>query len=143
MSQPDFLNKSKWENATYVLEDSVYYFVRQWEEIPYGFLTKYDLITRRWSAPVEVGDCQSRSDFIEYGGQLYLVHAPINREHLGVLRIDRNDLAKSQVLLVANMESSCFYPFVDTYTDGKMGLSYTVSRRHIRLATFDPAHYFN
>ena len=29
VSQPDFINDSKWENATYVLNDKVYYFVRQ------------------------------------------------------------------------------------------------------------------
>ena len=43
VSQPDFINDSKWENATYVLGDKVYYFVRQQDTNKSGFLTAYDI----------------------------------------------------------------------------------------------------
>ena len=39
VSQPDFINDSKWENATYVLGDKVFYFVRQLDNNKSGFLT--------------------------------------------------------------------------------------------------------
>ena len=52
VSQPDFPNLSKWENATYVLGNKCYYFVRQYDTTPYGFLTAYDLENRRWERPV-------------------------------------------------------------------------------------------
>ncbi len=144
VSQPDFPNRSKWENAVYVLEDRVYYFVRQHDTEKYGFLTCFDLEKKEWAKPVLVADCQSRSDFILYRGKLYLFHAPTDREHLGVLYVDRNDLAKSRPVLRAHMKTSCFYPFVE-YTEageeGKLLLSYTVNRKHIRLAAIDPKEF--
>lgn len=39
VSQPDFINDSKWENATYVLNDKVFYFVRQQDENKCGCLS--------------------------------------------------------------------------------------------------------
>jgi len=141
VSQPDFINDSKWENATYVLGDKVYYFVRQQDNNKCGFLTAYNLLTDRWDTPVEVEDCQSRGDFILYGDKLYLFHAPIDREHIGILRVDTEDLAKSEVVLQADMRSSCFYPFVQYYGDGELAMSYTVARKHIRLARFNLNQY--
>ena len=99
VSQPDFPNWSKWENAVYLLEDKCYYFVRQQDDTRFGFLTVYDLTAGTWAKPVLIEDCQSRSDFIFYDGQLYLFHAPIDREHIGVVRIDRADIAKSEIVL--------------------------------------------
>lgn len=141
VSQPDFINDSKWENATYVLGNKVYYFVRQQDTNPCGFLTAYDLVTRTWDTPVEIEDCQSRGDFILYGGELYLFHAPIDREHIGIVRVDTADLANSEVVLQAHMHTSCFYPFVRYYRDGELAMSYTVARRHIRMGEFTLRRY--
>lgn len=142
VSQPDFINDSKWENATYVLGDKCYYFVRQQDGNRYGFLTAYNFTDGSWDKPVHIGDSQSRSDFILYNGKLFLFHAPINRNHIGIVRVDTEDISKSEVVLQAQMDTSCFYPFVQYYGD-KMAMSYTISRRHIRLAEFDPEKYLN
>ena len=141
VSQPDFTNDSRWENATYVLGDKVYYFVRQQDTNKCGFLTAYDLKTKTWETPIEIEDCQSRGDFILYGGELYLFHAPIDREHIGIVKIHTGDLAQSEVVLQAKMHTSCFYPFVQYYRDGLLAMSYTVSRKHIRLAGFTLSEY--
>jgi len=141
VSQPDFVNNSLWENATYVLNDKVYYFVRQNDNSKCGFLTVYDLITDQWTKPVEIEDCQSRSDFIVYNGGLYLFHAPIDREHIGIVKINTQDIAKSEVVLQAKMHSSCFYPFIQYYKDNQLAMSYTVARKHIRLAQFNLSKY--
>lgn len=141
VSQPDFINDSKWENATYVLGDKCFYFVRQQEDNKCGFLTVYNLTTKKWAIPVEVEDCQSRSDFILYKDELYLFHAPIDREHIGIIKININDISKSQVLLQAKMDTSCFYPFVQYYVNNDLAMSYTVNRQHIRLAKFSLDKY--
>lgn len=141
VSQPDFINDSKWENATYVLSDKVFYFVRQQNANKCGFLTAFDLRTKTWAQPVEIEDCQSRGDFIFYEGSLYLFHAPIDRDHIGIVRIDTEDLANSQVVLQAKMDTSCFYPFVQYYKGGELAMSYTVARKHIRLAEFTLSSY--
>lgn len=142
VAQPDFVNDSMWENATYVIGDKCFYFVRQQFESKYGFLTAYDLVTGRWDTPVLVEDCQSRSDFIQYEGNLYLFHAPIDREHIGILQVGVESLADTRVLLQAKMDTSCFYPFVQYFEDGELAMSYTVARKHIRLARFDLRNYF-
>jgi len=141
-----FENATKWENAVYVVGDKAYYFVRQWDTTDaagsaYGILTYYDLITGEWAKPVLVGDCQSRSDFIMYNGELYLFYAPTDRSHIGILRVDRDNLANSEVILQAQMNTSCFYPFVQYNSAGELSMSYTVSRKHIRLATFKLSKY--
>lgn len=141
VSQPDFINLSKWENAIYVIENKCYYFVRQQDTTNYGFLTAYDLEKGTWDTPVLIEDCQSRSDFIVYNGQLYMFHAPIDREHIGIVKIDTDDIAKSEVVLVAKMASSCFYPFIQYFENGELAMSYTVARRHIRLAGFTLSNY--
>ena len=143
VAQPDFINLSKWENATYVMDDKCYYFVRQ-NASPYGFLTAYDLVNETWDKPVVIGDCQSRSDFIVYNDKLYLFHAPNDRNTLGVVEVNTENLANSKVVFQAKMNSSCFYPFVQ-YANGdtsKIYLSYTNSRKHITLSYFDPENYF-
>ena len=105
VAQPDSPNESKWENATYVVGDKVYFFVRQMRSDnslpPYGFLTYYDLITENWATPVLIKDSQSRSDFIEYGGNLYLFHAPNDRNGIGIVKINKDNLANSSVVLNA------------------------------------------
>ena len=141
VSQPDFINDSKWENATYVHGDKVYYFVRQQETNKCGFLTAYDLVAKKWETPIEIEDSQSRGDFILYGNELYLFHAPIDREHIGIVKIDTGDLSKSEVVLQAKMHTSCFYPFVQYYSEGELAMSYTVERKHIRLARFALSKY--
>lgn len=141
VSQPDFINDSKWENATYVFNDKVYYFVRQQDTNKCGFLTAYDLISGKWETPVEIEDCQSRGDFIFYNGGLYLFHAPIDREHIGIIKIDTENIADSEMVLQAKMSTSCFYPFIQYYKDGELAMSYTVERKHIRLAQFTLSKY--
>ena len=141
VSQPDFVNDSVFENATFVLGDTVYQFIRQQPKNPCGFLTALDLTTGKWAPPVEIEDCQSRADFIYYRGGLYLFHAPLDREHIGIVRVDTEDITKSEVLLVADMKGSCFYPFVEYFEDGELGMSYTVDRKHIRLARFSLSDY--
>lgn len=141
VSQPDFINDSKWENATYVLQDKVYYFVRQQDTNKCGFLTAYNLKTNKWDKPVEVEDCQSRADLIFYNGELYLFHAPIDREHIGIIKVDTDDITNSLVVLQAKMHTSCFYPFVQYYDDSELAMSYTVARKHIRLAKFTLSKY--
>lgn len=141
VSQPDFINDSKWENATYVWGEKCFYFVRQQDNSPYGFLTAYNLETGTWDQPVLVEDCQSRSDFIVYEGKLYLFHAPIDREHIGVIQINPENLANSKVILQAKIHSSCFYPYIQYYQNQELAMSYTVARKHIRLAGFTLRKY--
>lgn len=141
VDQPDFPNDAQWENTTYVIGDKAYYFVRQLARSCGGFLTCYDLSTRRWAKPVIIDDCQSRGDFFFYRGSLYLIHAPIDREHLGIVKIDTEDITKSEVVLQAKMHTSCFYPFVNYFRDGELALIYTINREHIRLAEFDLSKY--
>ena len=136
ISQPDFPNLSKWENAVYLLGSKIFYFVRQQDTTKYGFLTTYDLDKDTWETPVLVDDCQSRSDFIVYNGELYLFHAPIDREHIGIIHINTEKIADSRPVLLADMKSSCFYPFIQ-YLGNELAMSYTVERKHIRLAEFD------
>ena len=141
VSQPDFINDSKWENATYVLGDKVYYFVRQQDTNKCGFLTAYNISNDTWDTPVEIEDCQSRGDFILYNGELYLFHAPIDREHIGIVKINTEDITNSEILLQAKMHTSCFYPFIQYYKDNELAMSYTVARQHIRLARFTLSKY--
>ncbi len=148
-----FENETKWENAVYVLDNKVYYFVRQWDAeydqdnnlisgSPYGILTQYNLDSGEWTKPVLVGDSQSRSDFIFYKENLYLFYAPSDREHIGIIKINTSDISKSQIVLQADMCGSCFYPFIQYYgTSGELAISYTVSRKHIRLARFTLSKY--
>ncbi len=141
VSQPDFINDSMWENATYVLNDKVYYFVRQQRENKCGFLTAYNLSYRTWETSVEIQDCQSRSDFIVYNGELYLFHAPLDREHIGIVKIDTEDISNSKIVLQAKMHTSCFYPFIQYYKNNELAMSYTDDRKHIRLAEFTLSKY--
>lgn len=141
VSQPDFINDSRWENATYVLGDKIYYFVRQQDANKCGFLTVYDLDKNTWETPVEIEDCQSRGDFILYRDALYLFHAPIDREHIGIVKIDTENITKSEIVLQAKMHTSCFYPFVQYYGEGELAMSYTVARKHIRLGRFTLSNY--
>ena len=143
VAQPDFLNESKWENATYVIGDKCYYFVRQQDTVKYGFLTVYDLLTQKWEKPVLIEDCQSRGDFIEYKGELYLFHAPIDREHIGIVKIDKENIARSKEIVQAKMHTSCFYPFVQYFLHDELAMSYTVDRKHIRLAAFTLSRYLD
>ncbi len=140
VASPDFPNDSHWENAVFVRDDRVYYFVRQEWSRKNGFLTYYDLRDGTWAKPVLIADAQSRSDFIEYRGELYLIHAPVDRNGFGVVKIDCTTLALSEPVLVADMESSLFYPYSVVYGDD-VWMSYTVDRKHIRLAKYNLSRY--
>ncbi len=138
LSMPDFANESKWENAVYLWKDRCYYFVRQHDGVSGGFLTYYDLTTEKWHPPVLIEDCQSRSDFILYEDTLYLFHAPVDRNHIGVVRVDTDRLENSRPVLQAAMHESCFYPFVRCF-DGELYFSYTMNRLAIQLSKFSPS----
>lgn len=142
VASPTFDNQSEYENAVYVMGDTVYYFVRQEAGVSTGFLTAYNLVTEKWASPLLITDAQSRSDFIEYGGELYLIHAPIDRKGFGIVKIDRNNLSNSQPILVVDMQSSCFYPYAKVYGDD-VYISYTVDRKHIRLSKFNLKNYLS
>lgn len=137
VAQPDFINLSEWENAVYVWGDRCYYFVRQFD-CQQGFLTYYDLKAHIWATPCLVRDVQSRSDFIAYAGELYLIHAPKDRNGFGILRVDRKQLKNSRPVAVTDMQESCFYPFARV-EDDTVYISYTVDRKHIRLSHFPAA----
>lgn len=141
VSAPDFPNDSHWENAVYVRGDKVFYFVRQEaSRANTGFLTYYDLVTGTWAKPCLIRDAQSRSDFIEYKGELYLIHAPIDRNGFGVVKINCADIGKSEPVLVADMQDSLFYPYSVVYGDD-VYMSYTVNRKHIRLSKYALGKY--
>ena len=139
VAAPDFVNNSLWENATYVIGDKIYYFVRQ-QECSQGFLTCYNLTSGEWATPTLIADCQSRSDFIIYENELYLIHAPLNREGFGIVRINQTDISKSEVVLVADLKESLFYPYALVY-DEDVYMSYTVDRKHVRLSKFNLKKY--
>jgi len=139
VATPDFDNMSVWENAVYLLDDKCYYFVRQ-TSCEEGFLTCYDLEDNTWETPVLIRDAQSRSDFIYYNGGLYLIHAPVDRNGFGIVKINTENLGKSEPVMVADMKSSLFYPYTLLY-GGYAYMSYTVSRKHIRLARFRIGDY--
>lgn len=139
VSAPDFGSLSEWENPTYVLGDKLFYFVRQYD-CNQGFLTCYDLNTGKWEKPFLIRDAQSRSDFIYYQEQLYLIHAPLDRDGIGIVRVDTDDISRSETLLVARMNESMFYPYMDVYGD-EAYLSYTIDRKHIRLTKFNLLNY--
>ena len=110
-------------------------------ESKYGFLTTYDLVNKKWETPVLIEDCQSRSDFIIYNDDLYLFHAPIDREHIGIVKINTENISESTVVLQAKMNTSCFYPFIQYFKDNGLAMSYTDARKHITLAEFDLGKY--
>lgn len=139
VATPDFVSLSLWENATYVLNDKVFYFVRQ-RDCNQGFLTYYDLNTGKWQQPSLIADCQSRADFFLYRDNLYLVNAPLNREGIAITKIDLNDLTKIEPIAFADLKTSIFYPFVRVYGN-ELYLSYTVARKHIRLTKIDLKNY--
>ena len=72
-----------------------------------------------------------------YNNEQYLFHAPIDREHIGVVKIDTTDISKSKAVIQAKISTSCFYPFIQYFEDGELAMSYTVERKHIRLAKFN------
>lgn len=134
VAAPTHLENGQFENAVYVLDDKVYYFLRQnWEENT-GILCYYDLSTSQWSTPIYVDDCQSRADFFMFGGGLFLIHAPKDRNHLEVMEINRSYLNKTYAYQTAKVPDY-FYPFVREI-DGDLYISFTVSRKHIRLCKF-------
>lgn len=136
VSAPDFSYKPKFEPSVYAKDNYVYYFCRQEDTEGFAILAKYNLTTQKWSEPIEVPDTQSRSDFFEYNNRLYLVHAPLDRNHISLMQIDQNVLAKSREVATAQV-NDCFYPFTQNI-DGQMYMSFTQSRQHIWLTKFVP-----
>ena len=138
VAQPDFINNSQWENAVYVKNDKAYYFVRQKTSSAGGFLTYYNLTTKTWATPVFIDDCQSRSDFFEVDNDLYLIHAPLNRYHLSIMKINTDCIQQSYEIQTA-VTGFNFYPFVQSYNN-ELYISFTQSRKHIYLCKFTLSH---
>lgn len=132
VAKPDFDCNSEFENAVYVIENTVYYFIRQTVYDNYGILVTYDLTNGLWSKPVYVPDCQSRSDFIEYSGNLYLIHAPFDRNHISVMRVNKTRIEKSFEVQTAKVPFY-FYPYIDVYNND-VYMSYCASYKHIYLS---------
>ena len=134
VAQPDFANNSQWENAVYVKNNKVYYFVRQYTNSNTGFLTYYDLNSKTWAKPVFIFDSQSRADFFEYEGNLYMLHAPRNRNHIAILKINTSNLNNSFDVEIAKVPDY-FYPYCQIYNN-ELYMSFTQSRQHIWLSKF-------
>ena len=141
VSAPDFKYKPEFEPSVYVKGDNVYYFCRQQGTEANAVLAKYDISNDRWSKPILVPDTQSRYDFFEDNDQLYLVHSPLDRNHISLMQIDQNVLERSYEVATAEVQD-CFYPFTQNI-DGQMYMSFTQSRHHIWLTKFSPTYYSN
>ncbi len=135
VSTPDFENKSQFENAVYVKGDRIFYLCRQEPTEGFVFLTYYDITKDRWhDNPLLIYDCQSRCDFIEYKNSLYAIHAPLNRNHLGIIKVDTNTINNSQEIQVAEIPGY-YYPYMLEYNN-KLYISFTNKRKAINLSTF-------
>ena len=134
VSQPTFNNNSQYENAVYAIGNKIYYFCRQYSSEKYGFLSVYDISSKDWEEPLYIYDCQSRSDFFEFNGKLYLIHAPKDRYHLSIVEINQDNIRQSKTIQTAWV-SDGFYPFVNVY-DNELYISYTQWRKHIWLSKF-------
>lgn len=134
VAQPDFFNHSQWENSVFVYGSRVFYFVRQLRSEPCAFLSVYNLDKKIWSKPIYVNDAQSRYDFFGFGGALYLVHSPYDRNHLSIIKIDTSDECRHIELQTA-IVPDYFYPYVQSYA-GELYMSFTQSRQHIWLSKF-------
>lgn len=141
VSSPDFKYKPEFEPSVYVKGNYVYYFCRQRGTEGNAVLAKYSIPNDQWSKPILVPDTQSRYDFFEDNDQLYLVHSPLDRNHISLMRIDQNILEKSYEVATAEVQD-CFYPFTQNI-DGQMYMSFTQSRHHIWLNKFSPTYYSN
>lgn len=141
VSTPDFMYKPEFEPSVYVKGDNVYYFCRQRGTEGNAVLAKYNIPNGQWSNPILVPDTQSRYDFFENNSQLYLVHSPLDRNHISLMQIDQNVLEKSYEVATAVVQD-CFYPFTQNI-DGQMYMSFTQSRHHIWLNKFSPVYYSN
>ena len=116
VAQPTFKNDGLYENSVYVKNDKAYYYLRQSNGNIYSLLSYYDLQTKKWHEPLQVQDAQSRADFFEYGGKLYLIHNKQSRYVMSILEIDPYYMDLSIVydeLPVDNYH----YPYVDIYNN--------------------------
>lgn len=134
VSQPDFPTTSKFEPAVYVMGDVAYYLCRQDYSSSYAFLTTYNLVTHVWATPVNIPDCQSRSVFFTNSGNLYALHAPKDRYHIAILRINTTNLDQSADIAVGDVDNM-FYPFIQD-DNGKLYVTITQARKHIWLCNF-------
>lgn len=134
VTKPTFDYNPMWEPVTYVFNNKLYYYCRQEDKSKYGVLAYYDLNNNIWSNPLFIEDAQSRSDFFVFNDKLYLMHAPKNRYHLALLRIDTNNLNKSTEVM-CSWVNNYFYPFVQNY-NGQLYMTITQNRQHIYFVHF-------
>jgi len=129
VAQPDFKNDGLFENACYVLGNRVYYYLRQNYNSQYSLLSYFDLNTGKWHEPVQVDDAQSRGCFFKVGNDLYLAHAPKDRDSVSFMLINKDSIERSYEYTSANVYQA-FYPYVDTHDDD-LYMIYTQERRHM------------
>lgn len=134
VAQPSFKNTGQYEPATYVIGDIVYYYCRQ-SASPYGFLTAYNLIKGTWADPVFISETQSRSQFFMYNSQLYLIYAPKDRHHLGIVRIDTKHIVRSRVVQVARVAGLYAYPAVDV-NNGILYVLFSDNKEKLYVSNF-------
>lgn len=135
IDQPPFENMARWENACFIKGDWLYYSCRQDFSEGSSFLTRFNLKTRQWDKVIYLADCQSRNDFFERAGTLYLVYAPKSRNHIAILRINEDCLENSDLIQDAVLTTPSFYPYV-TLSGNTLYMSYTQNRQHIVLSYF-------
>lgn len=135
VSAPTFIDDSVFENACYVKNDYVYYFIRQQNKYNYGLLSRYSINDNTWDTPSKIPDCQSRSDFIEWNNELYLIHANTSRSHITFTFIDTLYLTFNSDRIDAFVQNS-FYPFADYYNN-QLYMIYTHNRQNMYFSTFD------
>lgn len=135
VSQPDFPKDSQWETQVWVDGNDVFYYARQRAELRYGILSKYSIINNSWDKPVFIYDCQSRPCFFKKNNTLYLMFAPLDRNHLSILKINKTNINKSVIVSDAYVDDY-FYPYVDSY-NGTMYCMFTKSRQDMRLSVIN------
>ena len=131
VSTPDFDYIPRFEPATIIRGDYVYWFCRQNDSQPSCALSRYNLLTHTWEKPIFFGDCQSRPDFFVLWNELYLIHAPMNRNFLCVELMNETYNCKSYPWKLFYNEKT-FYPFVQVVNNHAYCVA-TYNRKEIRF----------
>lgn len=130
---PSFKYSAQYEPATYLVGNKLMWFCRQIASKNFGALSYYDLTTNKWADPVYVQDCQSRPDWFNNKGTLYLVHAPIDRNHIAFESVPNTSAIQKMFGYFSFYLESVFYPFVQVDSPDNIYMVATHSRRQIYL----------
>lgn len=134
VAQPTFENTAQYEPAVWVIGDIVYYYSRQYDSSA-GVLSKYDIVSKTWDSPIFIDEAQSRSEFLLYARRLYLIYAPKDRNHIGIIRINTARLEDSYVVQVANVSGIYGYPTAYEYA-GKLYMLFSDNKKKIYISEF-------